>query len=99
MSESSTEQVIEDEYPRTTAIDWLVRGLYVATIAANLYLVWDWWANTPEGEAFIAKVKAKAQECEGCAQRKRMLKRAVNRIHFDAEQILDGKDVETIPES
>jgi hypothetical protein len=98
VSESSTEPAAAVEEYRTTGFDWLVRGLYVAAIAANLYLVWDWWSSTPEGEAMIAKVKAKAKECEGCAQRRALLHKAMNRMHFQAEQIVEGVDVETQPE-
>lgn len=89
---------------------WVVRALYLGLIAANLYLVADWWAGTPEGQAFVGRVrervaaaKAKAQECEGCARRRAMMGRAFEsaktRMHFQALQIVEGEDVETTPES
>jgi hypothetical protein len=85
---------------------WLVRGLYTAAIAANLWLVWDWYRDTPSGQAFvsrcqerIAAAKAKAENCEGCARRKQKLQAAMNRMHFQAQQIVEGEDVETQPEA
>lgn len=39
-----------------------------------------------------------AAQCEGCAQRKAMLKRATGRMLWQARQIVEGEDVETQPE-
>jgi hypothetical protein len=92
----------EEDEPRT---NWVVRSLYVGLIAANLYLLFDWWAQTDQGRATVerwaAKIEAakvKAQECEGCAQRKAWLRKQANRMHWQAEQIVAGEDVETQPE-
>lgn len=94
---------VEDE-PR--AYVWLVRSLYIGLIAANLYLAFDWWSGTPQGEAFVERcrarleaVRAKAAECEGCARRKAALRAAVNRMHWQAERIVEGEDVDTQPEA
>lgn len=85
--------------------NYVVRGIYCALIAANLYLVFDWWRDTPQGEAMIercqariAEAKLKAQECEGCARRKARLQAAMNRMHWQAERIVEGEDVPTQPE-
>lgn len=90
---------------RSKVTDLVVGTIYMAVIGANLYLAYDWWKETPEGRIVIERlrsrfdsVKAKAQECEGCAKRKAMLKGAINRMHWDAERIVEGQDVETVPE-
>jgi hypothetical protein len=90
-----------EEHPRR----YLVGGIYIALIAANLYLVFDWWADTEQGQSVIAAwrarldaVRAKAAECQGCARRKAKMRSAMNRMHWQARQILEGEDVETQPE-
>jgi hypothetical protein len=97
------ESTTDVEYDRRG--DWLVRALYTAAIAANLYLVFDWYRDTPSGQAFvtrcqerIAAAKARAENCDGCARRKAKLQAMVNRVHWDAERIVAGDDVETQPE-
>lgn len=87
------------------AYRWLVRGTYTALIAANLWLAFDWWRDTEAGrsmmarcEARIAAARAKAAECEGCARRKSKLQAAINRMHWQARQIVEGEDVPTQPE-
>ena len=79
--------------------------MYSALLVANLWIMFDWWRDTPQGEAVIAKCQArleaarvKAQECEGCARRKAKLQAAMNRMHWDAERIVQGEDVEVEPE-
>ncbi len=75
---------------------WLVRSLYVGLIAANLWLAFDWWRDTPQGEAVIERcrlryeaAKAKAENCEGCAHRKAWLQKQVNRVHWQATEIVE----------
>lgn len=79
---------------------WLTRALYLGLIGVNLYLLADWWATTPQGEAFVARwrqrlaeAKAKAAECEGCARRRELLGRgwtaAKNRMHWEAVEIVE----------
>lgn len=84
---------------------WITGTLYAALIAANLYLVVDWWAGTDQGQASIERwkqryeaAKVKAQECEGCARRKARLQAAMNRMHWDAERAVRGEEIETVPE-
>jgi hypothetical protein len=91
---------------RSRIADLLVGGLYLVIIGANAWLAYDWWRETPQGEATIERlaarieaVKVKAQECEGCAHRKAKLKAAMNRMHWQAERIVEGEDVETVPEA
>jgi hypothetical protein len=88
------------------AYSWVVRSLYIGLLAANLYLVFDWWRDTPQGVEVMARVqarveaaKAKAENCEGCARRKAKLQAAVNRMHWQAERIVEGEDVPTQPEA
>jgi hypothetical protein len=96
----------EVQYEESRAYRWTVRTLYLTLLAANVYLVFDWWKDTPEGQAMLARAKAridalkvKAQECEGCAKRKAMLQAAINRMQWDAERIVEGTDdVQTEPE-
>lgn len=87
-------------------IRWVTGALYTALLAANLYLVFDWWRGTPQGEAVVARCQARieraralAGECEGCARRKEWLQKQVNRVHWDAERIVDGQEVDTQPET
>lgn len=76
----------------------VVGGLYAALLAANLYLVWDWWRDTDQGRTTIERLRAKAAQCQGCARRKAKLQAAMNRMHWQADQILEGEDVEVEPE-
>jgi hypothetical protein len=75
--------------------NWLVRTIYIGLIAANLYLVFDWWRDTPQGAAAVERwrarieaAKAKAENCEGCAKRKKWLQGQINRVHYQAEEIV-----------
>jgi hypothetical protein len=88
------------------AATWIVRLLYGGLIVANLYLVFDWWRDTDQGrslmerfEAKLTAARAKAAECEGCARRKAKLAAAMNRMHWQAERIVEGEDIETQPEA
>jgi hypothetical protein len=90
---------------RSRVADLIVGGIYVVVIGANAWLAYDWWRDTPGGEAVIARlreridaVRAKAAECEGCAKRKAAMKGMINRVHWDAERIVEGAEVETTPE-
>lgn len=84
---------------------WAVRVLYTTLIAAELWILFDWWRETPGGQIALARwgqrleaIKSKAQECEGCAKRRAMLQGAINRMHWQATQIVEGEDVPTEPE-
>lgn len=95
----------QTEHLRSRAGDLIVGALYTAVVGANLALAYDWWRDTPNGVATIERVrtkiealKAKAQECEGCAKRKAALRGAMNRMHWQAERIVEGAEVETTPE-
>lgn len=105
MAEVHDPAEVVEEMPDDRAYRWIVRTLYVTLLAANLYLVYDWYRETPEGQAMIARCRArvaalkkKAEECEGCAKRRAMLQAAVNRMHWQAERIVEGDEVETEPE-
>jgi hypothetical protein len=78
---------------------WVVRGLYAVLIGANLWIAFDWWRDTDQGRAVIERAKSLAAECEGCARRKAMLRRATDRMHLQARQIVEGDDIETQPEA
>ncbi len=88
------DQPVDDVAPRR----WIVGGIYAVLIGANVWLAWDWWRDTDQGRTLIAKAKAKAEACEGCAQRRARLRRATERMHLQARQIVEGEDVETQPE-
>ena len=84
---------------------WTVRVLYTTLIAAELWVLWDWWRDTPSGQETMARwqskvadVKAKAENCEGCAKRKAWFNRKLNRVHWDAMRIVEGEEVETVPD-
>lgn len=98
------DQVQDQEHSKVA--DWVMAGLYAAIIGANAWLAYDWWKDTPQGaakmERWRAKVEAlrvKAQECEGCAKRKAALRGAMNRMHWQAERIVEGEDVPTAPDA
>ena len=48
--------------------------------------------------ARVEALRTKAAECEGCARRKAAMKGMINRMHWDAERIVEGEDVETVPD-
>jgi len=83
-----------------------VRGTYAALIGANLWVMFDWWRDTDRGRATIERwkvsverLRTRAAECEGCARRKARLAAAMNRMHWQAERIVEGEDVPTQPET
>lgn len=84
---------------------WGVRVLYTALVCAELWILFDWWRDTPGGQVTLERWgrqleawKVKAQECEGCAKRRAMIQAAVNRMHWQAQQIVEGEDVPTEPD-
>ena len=80
---------------------WTIRTLYTTLIAANLWLAFDWWRGTPEGAATLARWKARAENCQGCARRRARLAQAFNRLHWetlsDAEEIVSQADSDSEP--
>lgn len=101
-SNGAAEPAAVDEAPRSS---WVVRTLYVGLVAANLYLAFDWWRDTESGSATLARwaerieaARAKAEGCEGCARRKARLQAMIHRVHWDADRIVEGEDVPTVPE-
>jgi len=100
VTESNDVAEVEEYRP-----SWVLRGVYAVLIGANLWLAYDWWRDTPQGSATverwrarIAAAKEKAENCEGCARRRAKLQAAMNRMHWQAERIVEGEDVETQPE-
>jgi hypothetical protein len=84
---------------------WLVPLLYTVAIGGNLVLAYAWWAKTPAGQQFRAAayqrlepVITKIRECEGCAKRREILQRSLARMHGDAQRIVEGEEVATIPD-
>ena len=80
---------------------WGVRVLYVTLISAELWVLWDWWRETPSGQETVARwrykwadVKRRAEECEGCAKRREWLQRQTNRMHWQAMEIVEQADEE-----
>ena len=76
----------------------MVRAMYAALIGANLWIAFDWWRGTDQGQALIERARKLAAGCEGCAKRKAMLKGATARMHRQARQIVEGEDIETQPD-
>lgn len=71
---------------------WLRRTLWTALIIGNGFILFDAWRVTPQGQATLARWGEKAERiknCEGCAKRRQSLKAMVNRVHWDAEQIVE----------
>jgi len=79
---------------------WVVRGLYAVLIGANVWIAFDWWRDTDQGRAMIERVKTFGANCEGCARRKEMLRRATDRMHREARRVVEDADVsrKTSPE-
>ena len=81
-----------DERPRR---NWVVTGIYFGLIGANLWIAYDWWRDTEQGQAWLERAKAKAAACEGCARRKERLAALAARLHGDAihreaREIIEG---------
>jgi hypothetical protein len=77
-------------------IRWVTGAIYTVLLAANLYLVYDWWRDTPQGEAVIERCRARVErakalagECEGCARRREWLAKQANRMHWQAREIVE----------
>ena len=72
---------VQDAPERSRLASIVTGTLSAALVGANLYLAWDWWRETPEGQMAIERwrsrflaAKAKAEQCEGCAKRKAFLR-------------------------
>lgn len=89
------DQALADDAPSSS---WVVRGIYAVLIGANLWIAFDWWRDTDQGRATIARAKAMAAQCEGCARRKAWLAAQTERMHRQARQIVEGDDAEVHPE-
>lgn len=72
--------------------------LWALVLVGNALVAWDWYSQTEQGQAFMAAAQAKLKGCVGCARRREALKAKINRVHWDATQIVEGRDVETVPE-
>jgi len=86
-----------------TERSWLIPLLYSVAIGGNLLLAYGWWVSTPAGERFRAAaherpqpIITKLKECEGCARRREILQRSLGRMHWEAQRIVEGKEVETV---
>ncbi len=95
MSDVQEQPLIDEPASRR----WVVQGIYAVLIGANLWIAFDWWRDTDQGRAMIDRAKAMAAGCEGCARRKATFRRATDRMHRQARQIVEGDDVETEPEA
>jgi hypothetical protein len=74
------------------AYRWTVRGLYLTLIAANIYVLWDSYKDTPEALVMRARLRRRydaLKNCEECAGRREALRKAFNRVLFQAEQIVE----------
>lgn len=89
-------QPAEGDGPSEAAYRWTIRFLYLALLAANLYVVYDAYAETVPVIELRAKIRAavhrrleQVRNCEGCAARKAYLKRQANRVVFAATEIVE----------
>jgi hypothetical protein len=102
--ESTIDQAATDEVS-DRAWRWTVRVLYTTLIGLEIWILFDWWRETPNGQATLARwgrqleaLKLKAQDCEGCAKRRAMIEKAINRMHWQARQIVEEANEESEPE-
>ena len=71
------------------AYTWAVRALYVVGIAANLWLVWDQYRDTPEGRIFEARARKVVDPVVRELKRERELQRMARHVIFEAWQVVD----------
>ena len=96
-SETATGEPPDGEESRAElTYRWTIRALYLTLLAANLYIVWDAYADTAEMLVFRAKVRARVgpllerlRNCEGCARRKEFIERQLNKVTYQATQIVE----------
>jgi hypothetical protein len=71
---------------------WVIRGAYLLSVGLTCWYLWEAVKELPGTQIKIARaqawVRVHLRECEGCAQRKATLRRAVNRMHWQAERIV-----------
>ncbi len=79
--------------------------IWTVVIMGNVLVMYDRWRHTEQGAATIARwhdklaaQRERVKNCEGCSRRRDALHRAINRVHWDAERIVEGEDVPTVPE-
>lgn len=73
---------------------WLTWALYAGLIGVNGWLIYDAYPKPNALSTFLAKAKAKAEGCEGCARRKEALRRMLH----DAERAVEGEAIDTVPD-
>lgn len=74
------------------AYTWTVRIVYLALVVGNLALIYDTWKDSPAGIEWTARFRRRwqqLQDCEGCARRREMLRRARGRMMWDAVQTVE----------
>lgn len=82
---------IADTGAADQAYEWTMRILYGVLIVGNVLIAFESWKDTPNGQAFrarvsrwVAGVRARANNCEGCAKRKAWLQAQRGRMMWDA---------------
>lgn len=88
-----TEQLVEPEAPDDDLVyRRVVRTLYIVGLALNVWLIWEMVKDSSDVQIQVGKLKSwwkrNVQDCEGCAKRKKALRKATNRMLFQAEQIV-----------
>lgn len=78
------------------ALDYTIKILYAVLIAASVVEAYDavkqsTWMIETRGRIhnYFARVKARAENCEGCAKRKAWLAQQAGRMHWDAVNTLE----------
>ena len=83
----------EDEIPTS----WVIRGAYAVLIGVNLYMAYQWWADSEGGRQTIGRWKAAAANCEGCRRRKAWLAAQTARMHRQAREIVEEAGADSEP--
>jgi len=81
---------------------WVLRGVYLAVVGAYFVVVYDLYKDRPGIVNLRAKAAARwhqMQNCEGCAKRKAAIRRATNKMMFEATEVVETAAADTESES
>ena len=67
-----------------------IRGLYVAALVLNAWVLWDQVRDSPEGQALVARVQKVSDKLTHPVRDAQLFRRQANAVLYEAETIVEG---------
>ena len=67
-----------------------IRGLYVAALVLNAWVLWDQVRDSPEGQALVARVRKVSDKLSHPIRDAQLFRRQANAVLYEAETIVEG---------